>query len=103
MNSEKTGGHQWIIEFKTPPEDLAAFTQDLDIALKEENSDYAAKRKGDLVLQLPNVVVAQKGLFHQWMKNKNKLGGQNKVPRLSNNRDLITQLQALNDAAQMPA
>jgi hypothetical protein len=42
-------------------------------------------------------------LFHQWLKNKNKLGGQNKVPRLSNNRDLITQLQALNDAAQMPA
>jgi hypothetical protein len=103
MNSEKTGGHQWIIEFKTPPEDLTAFTQDLDNALKEENSDYAAKRKGNLVLQLPNIVVAQKGLFHQWLKNKNKLGGQNKVPRLSNNRDLITQLQALNDAAQMPA
>ena len=103
MNSEKTGGHQWIIEFKAPPDDLTAFTQDLDKALKEENSDYAAKRKGDLVLQLPNIVVAQKGLFHQWLKNKNKLGGQNKVPRLSNNRDIITQLQALNDAAQTTA
>jgi len=103
MNSKKTGGHQWIIEFKIPPEDLSSFTRDLDAALKEENSDYAAKRKGDLVLQLPNIVVAREGLFHRWLKSKNKLGGQNKVPRLSNNRDLITQLQALNDAAQMPA
>jgi hypothetical protein len=103
MNSEKTGGHQWIVEFKTPPEDLQAFVKDLDHALQEENSDYAAKRKGDLVLQLPNVVVAKPGLFHQWLKSKNKLGGQNKVPRLSNNRDLITQLESMNGANQIPA
>jgi len=103
MNSEKTGGHQWIIEFKTTPKDLSAFTNDLDLALQAENSDYAAKRKGDLVLQLPNIVVAKPGLFHQWLKSKNKLGGQNKVPRLSNNRDLITQLESMNGAHQIPA
>jgi len=73
------------------------------LALQAENSDYAAKRKGDLVLQLPNIVVAKPGLFHQWLKSKNKLGGQNKVPRLSNNRDLITQLESMNGAHQIPA
>lgn len=103
MNSEKTGGHQWIIEFKIPPKDLQAFVTDLDAALQAENSDYAAKRKGNLVLQLPNVVVAKQGLFHQWLKSKNKLGGQNKIPRLSNDRGLITQLESMNGAHQIPA
>jgi hypothetical protein len=100
MNNDTTGAHQWIIEFEQAPADLEAFKIALDLNLQSQNSDYQAKRKYDLVLELPRIIAAERGLFHQWLKEKGKLGGQNKVPRLSNNRSLIEQFLALNVSLQ---
>lgn len=83
------GHHQWLIEFVTAPESLQAFTQVLDAELQQLNGDYAAKRKRDLGLLLPVIVSLPKGTFYKWMKRRDKLGGQNKVPRLSNARDHV--------------
>jgi hypothetical protein len=83
------GGHEWLIEFKEPPSELSIFIQELDKALKNVNSDYEAKRSGDLALQLPVVKILEQGAFFNWLKSRNKLGAQNKVPRLQNNRNVI--------------
>lgn len=96
MHDNKKGAHQWLIEFKIHPLDLNLFTKILDEELKNLNSDYEAKRYKNTTLNMPNVVVAQDNLFYEWMKNKGKLGGQNKVPRLWNNRDIIDQLLEIN-------
>ncbi len=90
--SDNNGGHEWIIEFKTPPNDLKNFAEILDQALKGINSDYEAKRYLDMTLAMPKINKAKTGLFYQWLKQKDKLGGQHKVPRLSNNRDLLEEL-----------
>jgi len=100
MNNETTGAHQWLIEFEQAPADLEAFKIALDLNLQSQNSDYQAKRKYDLVLELPRIIASERGLFHQWLKEKGKLGGQNKVPRLSNNRSLIEQFLTLNASLQ---
>ena len=92
MEDGNGGGHEWIIEFKEPPASLESFTQELDKALKATNSDYEAKRTGDLSMQMPVVKEAPRGLFEHWLKSKGKLGGQNKVPRLSNNRELLDEI-----------
>lgn len=85
--SDKTNGrHEWLIEFATPPPDLKHFTTHLDNALRELNSDYDAKRKGDMVLSAPLVHSVPNGTFYSWMASRGKLGGQHKVPRLSNDR-----------------
>ncbi len=86
------GGHEWIIEFQTLPASLEQFTYSLDQKLKELNSDYEAKRYKDMALQMPVIHVAPVGTFYHWMKKRGKLGGQNKVPRLSNSRDFIEDL-----------
>jgi len=86
------GSHEWIIEFEKEPGDLALFTEKLDEALKQVNSDYEAKRFKDLNLTMPVVRSVPRGTFYNWLKEKNKLGGQNKVPRLSNSRDYIEEL-----------
>ncbi|MCB0482331.1 MAG: GH3 auxin-responsive promoter family protein [Flavobacteriales bacterium] len=86
---EKQGGHEWLIEFEKPPNDLEYFTEILDNALKSVNSDYEAKRYHDLNMLMPRVKMLEKGSFFLWLKKKGKLGGQNKVPRLANNRDTI--------------
>jgi hypothetical protein len=96
MDDEHTGAHQWMIEFEQAPADLAFFGEVLDNALKTLNSDYEAKRSHNFILQPPVIVPARKGLFHDWLKNKGKLGGQNKVPRLRNDRGLMDELIALN-------
>ncbi len=83
------GGHEWIVEFKQRPNDEAKFNEVLDSALREINSDYDAKRYKDMALQPPIVHHVAEGTFYNWMKKRNKLGGQNKVPRLSNNREHI--------------
>ena len=88
--------HEWIIEFKNKPIDLAEFTIKFDQALKSLNSDYEAKRHKDLILECPKIYCAKKDLFFNWMKEKGKLGGQNKVPRLSNNRNILEELLELN-------
>ena len=88
--------HEWIIEFKEAPKDLNNFIYHFDIALKSVNSDYEAKRYKNLILEEPKVHVAAKGLFFRWMKQKGRLGGQNKVPRLSNSREYLEELLAMN-------
>lgn len=89
---EGKGGHEWAIEFEQEPNDRALFAQVLDDALKNINSDYEAKRYKDFVLQFPQIHILPKGSFYDWMKNRGKLGGQNKVPRLSNNRKYIDEI-----------
>ncbi len=84
--------HQWLIEFSKLPDDTEAFARLLDTKLQEINSDYEAKRYKDITLQPLEMVVARQGLFNEWLKSKGKLGGQHKVPRLSNSRDFIEQL-----------
>jgi hypothetical protein len=92
FGDNSAGAHEWVIEFETEPSDLKLFTDTLDEALKKVNSDYEAKRSYNLSLQAPRVCAVPKGSFQRWMKSINKSGGQNKVPRLSNNRDYINKL-----------
>lgn len=86
---DKQGGHEWLIEFDKEPEDMEYFVEMLDNALKSVNSDYEAKRYHDMNMLKPIVHTLKKGSFYEWLKSKGKLGGQNKVPRLANNRDVI--------------
>ena len=83
------GGHEWIVEFIKKPDNLERFTQILDEELREINSDYDTKRYKDIALQLPLIRSVPPKTFYRWMKSKKKLGGQNKVPRLSNDRTII--------------
>lgn len=89
MNENGKGGHEWIIEFSKSPTDQGKFNTILDTTLREINSDYDAKRAHDMALQSPVVHIAPPGTFYEWMKSRNKLGGQHKVPRLSNTREYI--------------
>lgn len=91
------GGHEWLIEFEKAPEDLPAFARELDQALKNINSDYEAKRYRDIALHLPLVHAVRKGLFIEWLRSKGKLGGQHKVPRLSNDRILLEEILSLDN------
>jgi len=90
------GCHQWLIEFEKPPASLGYFVDCLDNALKRLNSDYEAKRYKDISLQIPEIIIARENLFHDWMKAHNKLGGQHKIPNLSNSRELIDALSEMN-------
>jgi hypothetical protein len=92
MNGEKSGGHEWMIEFKKYPENLNYFTELLDNALKASNSDYEAKRYNNLTLSMPKINIARTGLFYDWLKHQGKLGGQHKVPRLSNSRKYLEEI-----------
>lgn len=92
MGTTSKGSHEWIIEFEKEPSDIALFTRILDDTLKMVNSDYEAKRYKDINLVMPVIRSVPEGTFHKWMKSKNKLGGQNKVPRLSNSREFIQEL-----------
>ncbi len=85
----KKGGHEWIIEFKVRPVNMDKFTMALDSTLREINSDYDAKRAFDMALVAPRVHTVIEGTFYNWMKSRGKLGGQNKVPRLSNSREYV--------------
>ena len=89
------GYHQWLIEFALEPQDKVRFMQLLDQHLREVNSDYDAKRSGDIFLAPPELVVAPQGLFDRWLASTGKLGGQRKVPRLNNNRTIIDQMLKL--------
>jgi hypothetical protein len=96
MNEEgKKGAHEWIIEFGKIPEDLNYFSELLDNALKASNSDYEAKRYKDYVLQKPFIRSVPEGTFYAWLKSKQKLGGQHKIPRLSNERKFVEEILAL--------
>lgn len=89
MGNESKGAHEWVIEFDKQPDDLEHFTEILDTTLKSVNSDYEAKRYKNLTLARPVVRVVPQGTFYKWFKERDKLGGQNKMPRLANNRDYV--------------
>ncbi|MCI5050994.1 MAG: GH3 auxin-responsive promoter family protein [Candidatus Pacebacteria bacterium] len=92
MNTEGKGGHEWIIEFEEEPEDLNGFIQDLDTTLQDLNSDYKAKRQDDIALQLLKLHSVPEGTFINWMEQRGKLGGQHKIPKLSNKRNYLEQI-----------
>lgn len=91
-DKEGKGGHQWLIEFENPPENLDYFKETFDNALKSINSDYEAKRHKNLALQPPQILSLPKDTFYNWLKSKGKLGGQNKVPRLFNTRKHVDEI-----------
>ena len=92
MSNESKGSHEWLIEFKNEPENLEIFIDSLDNALKSLNSDYEAKRYKNLTLTAPIVKSIPEGTFYKWFEYKGKLGGQNKMPRLSNDRKYIEEI-----------
>lgn len=97
MDANAKCRHQWLIEFSKMPDSIEKFRDILDKSLQEINSDYEAKRHKDITLQKLEIIVARPNLFHDWLKQKGKLGGQHKVPRLSNNRDHIDEMLSLNN------
>ena len=96
LTGKAEGYHQWMVEFEQRPHDLTLFAKRLDMHLQHVNSDYEAKRYKGISLAPLQIIVARKDLFYDWMKQKGKLGGQHKVPRLSNDRKLLEELIALN-------
>ena len=96
MDARAKCRHQWLIEFSRQPDDLERFAHLLDQRLQQLNSDYEAKRFHDITLQHLEVIEARQGLFNDWLKAKGKLGGQHKVPRLSNSRKNIDELLDMN-------
>ena len=96
MKGKEKGAHEWIIEFKTPPENMSYFEELFDNALKALNSDYEAKRYNNMTLNKPTIHSARPHLFYDWLKENDKLGGQHKVPRLSNSRKYVDELLRLN-------
>jgi hypothetical protein len=96
FSENDNGAHEWLIEFERAPADINAFTIELDNALKQVNSDYEAKRYKDIALRMPVLQVLKKGTFEAWLKSKGKLGGQHKVPRLSNERTYVEEIVQFN-------
>lgn len=95
FSEHENGAHEWLIEFDKPPLDINKFTAELDAALKSVNSDYEAKRYKNIALRSPLVHVLKPGTFREWLKRKGKLGGQHKVPRLSNERKLVEEIKMM--------
>ena len=93
MSEDSKGAHQWMIEFDTLPGSLDMFTKTLDKALCDLNSDYEAKRYKNITLEEPHIVSLASGTFYKWMQKRGKLGGQNKIPRLANDRKYLDELQ----------
>ena len=97
MEKNKKGAHQWFIEFKNIPSEKINIAKIIDEELKLENSDYDAKRYNDFTLKKPEIIISKKGVFLKWLELNNKMGGQNKIPRLSNERKFIESLIELNN------
>ena len=96
FSENSNGAHEWLIEFDKEPSSLELFTTELDTALKSINSDYEAKRHKSIALGMPVILVLKKGTFNEWLRSKGKLGGQHKVPRLSNERTFLEEMLFLN-------
>lgn len=96
MEGKEKGAHEWIIEFKNPPKDFDKFRHELDLALQQVNSDYEAKRYNNMTLNMPKIHQAREKLFYDWLKKNDKLGGQHKIPRLSNSRTYVEELLGMN-------
>jgi 5,10-methylene-tetrahydrofolate dehydrogenase/methenyl tetrahydrofolate cyclohydrolase len=99
MKNKEKGAHEWMIEFKTKPQDMEKFQKVLDETLQSLNSDYEAKRHNNMTLNPLVINVARKKLFYEWLRDCNKLGGQHKIPRLSNERGYLEQLKNMQDAS----
>lgn len=95
MEGRDKGAHQWVVEFVEQPSDLVSFARVLDEGLRAVNSDYDAKRVGDATLTAPTLTVVGYGTFRRWMALRGKIGGQNKVPRLFNDRSYVESLLAI--------
>ena len=95
FSETSNGSHEWLIEFEKEPESLEGFTKELDMALKAVNSDYEAKRHKDIALRMPVIHALPQGCFKEWLQYKGKLGGQHKVPRLSNERNYVEDILAM--------
>ena len=95
FSESHNGAHEWLIEFEQAPQNLNKFTIELDNALKSLNSDYEAKRSGNIALGLPQIHVLPNGVFNKWLLSKNKLGGQHKIPRLCNDRKILEEILTL--------
>lgn len=100
MSGKEKGAHEWLVEFRKPPSDLERFGRLLDRELQELNSDYEAKRYKNITLNPLRIWEARKNLFYDWLKSKGKLGGQHKVPRLSNSREYMDELLELNQGVR---
>lgn len=96
ISRNKAGYHEWMIEFAKEPVDFQYFCNTLDTALKEINSDYEAKRYKDMTLSMPRIHIARGGLFYDWLKTRRRVGGQSKIPRLSNERQFLEELIEMN-------
>ena len=88
--------HPWLIEFEIIPRDLELFTYILDEDLKKNNSDYEAKRSNNLIISPPKITILNNGTFYKWLEKNKRLGGQNKIPRLSNDRKIANILLKIN-------
>lgn len=97
FSDHNNGAHEWLIEFEKPPDQLQEFAFELDNALKEINSDYEAKRYKNIALRAPILHSLKSGTFNNWLRSKGKLGGQHKVPRLSNERKMIEEILQMNN------
>jgi hypothetical protein len=95
FSEQSNGAHEWLVEFEKEPDSLEQFTKYLDEALKNISSDYEAKRHRDIALSLPRVHILPNGSFTRWLRSKNKIGGQHKVPRLSNERIILEEILAI--------
>ncbi|TDS49868.1 GH3 auxin-responsive promoter family protein [Myroides indicus] len=95
MTDSEKGAHEWVVEFVKEPQDLEQFAKVLDVNLQQLNSDYEAKRYNNMTLNPLVLHKARKNLFHDWLKNQDKLGGQHKVPRLANDRKILEELLIL--------
>jgi hypothetical protein len=93
FSEAENGAHEWLIEFEKEPQNLQQFTYELDNALKTINSDYEAKRHKDIALRMPLIKAVPCNTFTNWLSSRGKLGGQHKVPRLSNERDTIEEIK----------
>lgn len=92
FSNDSNGAHEWLVEFEKDPEDIDTFTKELDTALQSLNSDYEAKRHKNIALRMPVMRILKKGSFNNWLKSRGKLGGQHKIPRLSNERIFIEEI-----------
>lgn len=97
FSDNSNGAHEWLIEFEKEPDDFNTFIFELDNCLQSINSDYEAKRHKNIALRLPIVHILPKGTFTEWLRSKGKLGGQHKVPRLSNERNMLEEILAIKD------
>lgn len=95
---KKKGYHEWYVEFLKSPENLLEFRHFLDLELGNLNTDYQEKRKNDIAIEMPMVHEVPPGTFYEWLKRKNKLGGQHKIPQLSNSREFVEELKSIGDA-----